>query len=559
MHRPIDVRLLDASPALSRVDTVLRDHLLPLAVYFTAFAVLTWPALGSFTTALYGGYDDLPQNLWDLWWVNKALTELGQSPYHTTWLHYPAGTSLIGHTLSPLNGLIAIPLQRVLRLPVVYNLLLVVSFPITGWATYWLCRTWSASRGGALLGGFLFAFSAYRCGHAHNHLWLITALQWMPLYLLCLLRLLTQPSIPRALFAAGALLLVTATELQYVLHCGIAGALLYGIRAWRTRSLIFALRRPYVLPFATFLLTSAATSGVFVWALMSTSARDPLYGTQNPRVYSADLLSPFIPGGVWRFGAWTEAYWGLFHQGWIETSIYLGWGAILLGILAWRHRPRPTPTAYIWCASIIVVFYALSLGPVLRVWDTPTVVPMPYALLTRILPFFKMAGVTVRFMVLPMLALAVLASCGWTWLARDLTRWRIAGLAALLAFILFETFPRPMLLTSPEVPPWVQALRRMPDSGGIVDLVTYPSDCLYHQTVHEKPFAFGYISREPASVAMEKLLKELAIRQKDYVQLHERWKYDYLIAPASPPIAGLEVLYEDATVRIYSLRPRQMP
>jgi len=234
-------------------------------------------------------------------------------------------------------------------------------------------------------------------------------------------------------------------------------------------------------------------------------------------------------------------------------------GAILLGILAWRHRPRPTPTAYIWCASIIVVFYALSLGPVLRVWDTPTVVPMPYALLTRILPFFKMAGVTVRFMVLPMLALAVLASCGWTWLARDLTRGRIAGLAALLAFTLFETFPRPMLLTSPEVPPWVQALRRMPDSGGIVDLVTYPSDCLYHQTVHEKPFAFGYISREPASVAMEKLLKELAIRQKDYVQLHERWKYDYLIAPASPPIAGLEVLYEDATVRIYSLRPRQMP
>jgi hypothetical protein len=381
----------------------------------------------------------------------------------------------------------------------------------------------------------------------------------MPLYLLCLFRLLTQPSIPRALLAAGAVLLVTATELQYLVHCGIAGVLLYVIRAWQVRSPAFAFRRPYVLPFALFMLSTAATSGLFVWALMSTHARDPLYGAQNPRVYSADLLAPFIPGGDWRFGSWTEGYWGLFHQGWIETSIYLGWGAIVLGIVAWRHRPRPTPAIYAWCASIIVVFYVLSMGPVLQIWDTLTVIPMPYALLARVLPFFKMSGVTVRLMMLPMLALAVLASCGWAWLARDLTRGRIAALAALLAFILFETFPRPMLLTSPQVPAWVHALKDMPDSGGIVDLVTYPSDCLYHQTVHEKPFAFGYISREPASVAMAKLLKELAIRRKDYAQLHERWKYDYLIAPATPPIATLDVLYEDADVRIYSRRPRQKP
>src|SRR5688572_3004713 len=82
----------------------------PGLFYSAMFCVLTFPSLRRLTAgSVFCDAGDGLQNLWNLWWVRKALLELHQLPWHTTFLHFPFGTTLVGHTLNPLNGLLALP------------------------------------------------------------------------------------------------------------------------------------------------------------------------------------------------------------------------------------------------------------------------------------------------------------------------------------------------------------------------------------------------------------------------------------------------------------------
>ena len=66
---------------------------------YTLLAVLfTWPLVAHFSTHLLGAPEDNQQFYWNLWWWQKALGE-GQNPFHTTWLFFPHGTSLLLHTI----------------------------------------------------------------------------------------------------------------------------------------------------------------------------------------------------------------------------------------------------------------------------------------------------------------------------------------------------------------------------------------------------------------------------------------------------------------------------
>lgn len=559
----------EADPSLSPLASPRRgtswiwDGLLPPLFYLACFVLMTWPSLQSFSSAFIFGSDDGFQNAWNFWWVDKSLAELHQSPFYTEWLHAPDGTTLLGHTLNLFNGLLAIPLRRVMSPAAAYNTIIVFSFVVGGWTMYALARAVSGSRGGALLAGFLFTFSSFHWAHATCHLQLV-ALEWVPLCLLCVLRLLTTPTLLRAVATAGAVLLVVLCDYYYLLYSAIAGLLMYVMIAREKRDPLFALCRPYVGPMLVFLGASLATTGVLVAMVLIANHRDPFYGAHSSAIYYTDLLAPFIPGGSWRFHEWTEPYWSIFPAGWVEMSVYVGWGTIALAIIAWRRRrkePEPCARMGAW-VLIALVFFVLSLGPVLRVCGVSLGIPLPYALLERFVPLFKLSGLPVRMMVMVSLALAVLAACGWAALARPhdavqppvSPRRKIAA-AALLTLIAFETWPRPLPTHAPVVPAWVHAMKELP-AGSFIDMQTDPATSMYYQTIHEKPFAFGYISREPSSVATDKLRKRLALRQGDFDALRDEWRIEYVIVAATaPPIPSLELAYADDAVRIYRLRP----
>jgi hypothetical protein len=68
-----------------------------------------------------------------------------------------------------------------------------------------------------------------------------------------------------------------------------------------------------------------------------------------------------------------------------------------------------------------------------------------------------------------------------------------------LAVVAVEYAPYPQPVTQPTIPPYVRALGALPD-GAVIDLASSGPQALYYQTVHQKPIAFGYISRTPGSV-----------------------------------------------------------
>src|SRR4030095_12470248 len=64
------------------------------AFYAAAFFVLTWPAVTRFRTHWFADDVDGLQNVWNLWWVQRAVVVLHQSPWYTHDLHVPYGSPL---------------------------------------------------------------------------------------------------------------------------------------------------------------------------------------------------------------------------------------------------------------------------------------------------------------------------------------------------------------------------------------------------------------------------------------------------------------------------------
>src|SRR5436853_2257845 len=137
----------------------LRPNVFLPPLFFLAWAVpFTLPLvahLGDAVTLARGG--DAWLHIWDLWWANKALVDLHQDPYQTTYLLYPTGLNLYYHSLDLFNGLVSIPLQHLFDLTTAYNLLMLANLTMDGLAAYWLCLDRTHSTGAALVGGTLFA------------------------------------------------------------------------------------------------------------------------------------------------------------------------------------------------------------------------------------------------------------------------------------------------------------------------------------------------------------------------------------------------------------------
>jgi hypothetical protein len=199
----------------------------------------------------------------------------------------------------------------------------------------------------------------------------------------------------------------------------------------------------------------------------------------------------------------------------------------------------------------------MSLGPVLHIWgwEIPFI-RLPYALFEKVFPPLKVSGVPVRMMVMTMLSAAVISAMGFKVLFRQSRGKRL--LAGLLLIILFiEYLPRPIPASKVAIPPYVNFLKDLPDTKGIVDTTAGPGLALYYQTIHEKPMAFGYISRIPRSVNTKNRKLRQLIRDKQYILLYRDYNIRYLVTDADTDIVikypSIRMLYHDSKVKLYDL------
>lgn len=539
----------------------IRHALFPSLFYFLLFCLLTYPLIRDFSTHFFSDNGDGFMNVWNLWWVNTAVSQPSIHPtlWHTDLLHWPFGVTLLGQTLNPFNGLAAVMLLRFSSLVQSHNLIVLFSFVMSGVTAYWLAYYLTRSIWGSLLAGYVFTFSSYHFAHYYGHLNLIS-MEWIPLFALCWYVLITRPNPWMGIASALTLWLVLLCDYYYFLYCFLIGFL---IVLWRTaaqRDFRFLFDREYRTPLAIFVLMSLLLTGPIVLPLLRLLQTDPLLDAHNPVNFSLDLFALFVPGETWRFSRLTEGYWSKLPLGISETSVYLGYSVLaLLGYL-WIKRREAKNTGIVeinlWY-FLAIFFFLLALGPVLRINGKIAYESlMPYTLLETILPFMKLSGVPVRMAVMVTLSASVLSAMAISLLIRT-SRGRLFA-CFLVALLVIEYLPASLPAAPSGFPNYVTALAELPHDGGVLDLAA-PTKYLqlYYQTEHRKPMAFGYIARTPSSVVEKEKGLKRAINKGEYATLWDTYRIRYIVTrdviAYDNPYFSVDLVYQDDETNIYRI------
>ena len=518
-----------------------RHHLAALLGYLILALALTWPLARQLGSAIPGDSFDGWQNLWNLWWMREAWLVRHISPYFSDMLFAPTGADLRFQTMAPFNGLMFMNVQTAAGLIPAYNAAVLFSFVAGGYGAFLLALyalRGRASRGtslaAAFIAGIVFAFSPYHFSHTLGHLQLIS-LQWIPFYVLYLVRGLdraAKPAAGRGWLADAAkaglfLTLVGLCDWYYVMYCLFFTAL--ALLVWLLRRRLSWRGLAVVAGAGVFL--AVALSPLLVPMVLGTSTWG---GTSLVRDYtetlalSADLLA-FVTPQVFH-PLWGEAALALgasFTAAPSEYTVFAGFTVLILAgiaLVATRTRrnrtasPAARPGFYLLSAAF---FALLALGPVLKINGRTDLlpgggkIPLPYRLLYETVPFIKLSRSVSRMDVMVMLFLGVAAAFALVWLVDRLqagrqpgTRRAIAIMTPLLAggLILFEFLPAPFPVSPPDTPAWYATLAQDPAEGAVFNLPANferPGYLLY-QITHGKPITTGYVTRDDPRTLRER-------------------------------------------------------
>ncbi|MBI5266910.1 MAG: hypothetical protein HY851_06725, partial [candidate division Zixibacteria bacterium] len=152
---PPDVRILPDSKTYPAIGGAL----VAVAIYATATIIRYAPSLGSIDTAMIGPPEDNMACLWTLSWAHNHLFNGAATISHVSDLFYPEGSSFVFHAWSYYNLLLFWCLRQVFSSITSYNLLTMMTFPLSGLGGYCLARYLIRSHWPAVLAGFLFAFN----------------------------------------------------------------------------------------------------------------------------------------------------------------------------------------------------------------------------------------------------------------------------------------------------------------------------------------------------------------------------------------------------------------
>lgn len=512
-------------------------HVLALAGYAALALLMTWPLARQIGSAIPGDSFDGWQNVWNLWWMRESWLVRHISPYFTDMLFAPTGADLRFQTMAPFNGLAFMNVYTGVGLLWAYNVAVLFSFVVGGYGAFLLALYALRGRAGrsaalpaAFIAGIVFAFSPYHFAHTLGHLQLI-ALQWIPFFVLYLLRGLDRSTQPRsragtladAAKAGLFLALVGLCDWYYVMYClfFVALALLVWLarRRLNWRGLAVAVGAGAFFAVALAPLLVPMVQGARTWG-GSSLVRD----YSETLALSADLLA-FVTPQVFHplWGEAALARGAAFTATPSEYTVFAGFtvlvlaGIALLATRTWREKrssPATRPGFYLLSAAF---FALLALGPVLKINGRTDLlpggdeIPLPYRLLYETVPFIKLSRSVSRMDVMVMLFLGVAAAFALVWLvSRPRVRAvRGAGWAVPLVaggLILLEFLPAPYPVGPPDTPDWYSQLAQNPTPGVVLNLpANYerPGYLLY-QITHGKPIATGYVTRDDPNTLRER-------------------------------------------------------
>lgn len=511
---------------------LLTRHLLAYGFYLLVAVGFTFPLILKFSTAFPGAPEsDAYEYARHIWWFTHALKN-GEPLFFHPLLAYPDGLPAWWLWAIPLQSFPAWLFALIMPLPAAYNLMTLLRLALNGWAMYFLIRrllddTHTDSPlttnpdAPALLAGLVFALYPTIQGQMFgSHVGIITV--WgAPLYidtLLCLRKNTTYHIRRRILPYIRAGLFFTATILgsNLLLIVVLFPITLFFVLARFLERDWQWLRRIIIAVFIGVIFASVFMIPALIEQLNATSAVNPGGEVR----FSADLLAIVSPSIFHPLFSHLNYPARVLGTNIVEGTGYIGIVAGLLAIIAITR----TKAARFWL-WLALFAWAMSLGPILKIFDLPatltvdgqlTYIPMPFALLSN-LPVINITRTPARFNLTVALAIAVMVGYGMAWLwARIRLRWLFLVVA--MTAITFEyqgywSNWRPEFPTiSAEIP---AEIRNLANDDAVRAVLNLPYDnllvakeAMYLQTGHQHPIIGGFISRQtPVSPAKLSILQ----------------------------------------------------
>lgn len=535
-------------------------HLLVFSLYLLFAIALTYPLVFKLGSVVPNDLGDPLLNTWILWWNATHL------PFTNGWWNAPAffpaqnvmafsehlaGVSPLSSPVYWLSG----------NAQLSYNVVFLLSFPMSAFASYLLCLHLTGRRDAAFLGGLAFGFAPYRIAQ-FPHLQVLTTF-WMPLALLGLHRFLRGDGRRWVVVFAAAWLMQALSNGYYLAFLSVLVGLWIAWfvpwRNWRTLAAIgaawavaiaallplliryrhvhetFGFRRRFdeILGYSADVLSIVdASPQLAVWGFLQTLRRpeDELFpGLTVVVLIVLGLIAAWRahrepPGSTRRRWLRLGLFAGLVLFGSAVVVSVVSPGALSLGVLriSLNNPTKPLIVALL-CFGLLVatsrpaiaalrrrsalgfyVFaamatYALCLGPSPTLLDVRLVESGPYDWLL-LLPGFDALRVPARFTMLMALCLSTAAALAYRYIAPAMTRRRaLVAVAVAGAGILADGWIRHMPLETPPAP-WPRGTTRT--AGPVLSLPlgdqTDDIIAMYRGMSHGKPIANGYSGNFPA-------------------------------------------------------------
>ncbi len=511
-----------------------------LGLFSTLTVIFTYPLVLKIAGYIPGFHssDECYGALWNFWWLKYSWQKhifdcppiaipFGMQPCESG---YPLWNA-INKWLSILTGNIF-----------AYNIQVLGGYLLSGLFVYALVYHLAKDKKCAFFSGIIYAFCPYHIVRTWQHLGL-SMIQWIPLYLLGLVRIKDKPGFKNTLFAAMALFLVFSFDLYYVYFMFIVTVLFFAflfLFAWKKKikaPVLFkndweAAQKIILCGFIVFLFVSPTIYSTVMssrnYSRMPASAHNPyLRPFEDLFAQSAKPLGYLLPASTHPvLGALAEGFVGSswYGESFTEHTLYLGWVPLILAFMAlrrWRAgRKEKQGQPHLETVPANEDFYIgffLSLAVVAWLFSQPPwwnifgfKLYMPSFFMYKILPMYR---AYCRFGIVVMLAIAVLAGFGLKFFLERFKS-RKAGNAVFALFcglVLFEfwNYPSFKVIDVSKVPAVYYWLKNEPHDTIIAE---YPLDIdganelyKFYQTVHEKPMINGTIPGTDANIFANRL------------------------------------------------------
>jgi len=506
--------MVDITPLKKRT-VELKKYFFILVLYAIITILLTYPVALKIGGSV-PGYLDVYNSIYVLWHTHLAVFTNQTSLTYNFLLFWPDGIPRLAFG-SAYNQILAVLLLSFLSLPTTYTLIWISTFVIGAFGAYLLVEYLTHNSIAAFIAGLAFAFSPFHFAHAQGHLG-ATTIQWIPFCALFLMKMYQENNYKYSIIAGLFFILVGMSDLQYLVFVGIFVALLFLFELW-TRGIREGPDRldnfkNILKKYALFGLVAAVGILPFVIGDINIAISAANYLKPDPleaTIYSADILSFFIPSSLHTvFGAVTTPFYQNFTGMSWESTMYIGYTILFLSLYAvWKLRRQIL--VLFWLLSA-VLFSLFSLGPILHingktiftVFNTTTTIPLPYMILSRIIPFLDNSRTPGRLFVIATLAFAVLAGYGIDTLLKSRVTQNNVLSVVLCGLIIFEFLSVPYITSPVDQPAFYKNISSDNESYALLEIpatVNYSAGVKieYYQTIHGKPIVGGQVARMPAN------------------------------------------------------------